>query len=216
MACTFPLLANLPIYGSRYAHPTFELSNAVPLLAKLLLENESLKNPLLTPHPHLIPVNFSNRVVTILFCYFHILLVYHCALYLWNANFTMCTRNWSYPRLTPVVLKQCHVDMLSSKNRSAFNMQQPLFPFFIWLAFLLIQQSAFTHALIQSIFCSQFFFPLLPHTTHSYFISSISKEAISTVLAKLSHLVRGLHLLKSIEKVIEAPSELLFWDQFKL
>jgi len=64
MALTFTLLAILLIYGSRYARSTFKLSNAVLLLAKLLLESESLENPLLTPH--LTPVNFSNRVVTTL------------------------------------------------------------------------------------------------------------------------------------------------------
>jgi len=37
----FTLLAILLIYGSRYAYSTFELSNAVPLSAKLLLESES-------------------------------------------------------------------------------------------------------------------------------------------------------------------------------
>jgi len=41
----FTLLAILLIYGSRYAYPTFELSNAVPLSAKLLLESESLEIP---------------------------------------------------------------------------------------------------------------------------------------------------------------------------
>ena len=32
----------------------------------------------------------TSALELILFCYFLILLVYHCALYLWNANFIKC------------------------------------------------------------------------------------------------------------------------------
>ena len=50
--CSFSNSSNL-----WYAYPTFELFNAVLLLAKLLLESENLE---------LIPVKFSTRVDTIL------------------------------------------------------------------------------------------------------------------------------------------------------
>ena len=33
----------------------------------------------------------------LLFCYFSILIVYHCALYLWNVIYTTCTWTLSYP-----------------------------------------------------------------------------------------------------------------------
>jgi len=41
MALTFALLAILPIYDKYVCYPTFKLSNAVLLLAKLLLESKS-------------------------------------------------------------------------------------------------------------------------------------------------------------------------------
>jgi len=49
MALTFALLAILPICGSRYAYPTFELFNAVLLVGKLLLESERLEIPYSCP-----------------------------------------------------------------------------------------------------------------------------------------------------------------------
>jgi len=49
--------------------------------------------------------------------------------------------------------------------------------------------------------------------SHSHFIISASKEAISTVFANfpISSLVR-LFLVNSNEKVVEASSALYFWD----
>ena len=41
------------------------------------------------------------HVVIVLLCYFCILLVYHCALYLWNINYTTCTQTLSLPLLPP-------------------------------------------------------------------------------------------------------------------
>ena len=55
MALTFAPLAIPVIYGNYiYAYPTFELSNAVLLLAKLLLESKTgamSANPLLSGNP---------------------------------------------------------------------------------------------------------------------------------------------------------------------
>ena len=95
-------------------------------------------------------------------------------------------------QLTLVVLK--HVDTLSSKTRSAL-IQNPitiiglsfLASTFADLcdpghpcsspAFICMQTSLATQLVLPS--------PLLPHTTHSHFIISMSKEAISTVFANL-------------------------------
>ena len=72
---------------------------------------------------------------------------------------------------------------------------------------------AFTHALIHAklTIAIRLLRPstLLPHTTHSHFIISASKEAISTVFANF---LISLFLLNSNKKVIEASPALYFWD----
>jgi len=57
--------------------------------------------------------------------------------------------------------------------------------------------------------------PLLPHDSLLLHQLRIQGGHLHSI-CQLSHLVRGLHLLKSNEKVIEALSALFFWDQFKL
>ena len=77
-----------------------------------------------------------------------------------------------------------------------------------WLAFLLIQQSGYTHALVCAIFTSQFSLP--PPPTHdSLLLHQLHVQGghLHSIF-QLSHLVRGLHLLKGNEKVIEALSAL--------
>jgi len=76
-----------------------------------------------------------------------------------------------------------------------------------WLAFLLIQQSGYTHALVHAIFTSQFSLPP-PPTWLTLTLSAPHSRRPSPQYLQPSHLVRGLHLLKSNEKVIEALSAL--------
>jgi len=52
---------------------------------------------------HCAPISFSTRAVTILL--FRILLVYHCALYLWNVNFTTCSWTLLYHTWTTTTNK---------------------------------------------------------------------------------------------------------------
>jgi len=72
---------------------------------------------------------------------------------------------------------------------------------------LLIQQSGYTHALVHAIFTSQFSLPP-PPTRLTLTSSAPHSRRPSPQYLQPSHLVRGLHLLKSNEKVIEALSAL--------
>ena len=119
-------LTILQIYGSRYAHPIFKLSNATLLLAKLLLKSESLENPLLTS--------------------------------LWNVNFTLCTRNCMVSPLANTSSTKTYWHAIFQERKCIQHAITIISHswFLFCLAFLLIQHSGFTYALIHAIFTSQF------------------------------------------------------------
>ena len=83
-----------------------------------------------------------------------------------------------------------------------------------WLAFSLIQQSGFTHALIHAIFASQFSLP--PPTHDSLLLHQLHIQGGHLHrICQRCHLVCDLHFL--MRKWWRHPwSALFFWDQFKL